>query len=108
MLVINVQEPALDLAGLLRHMESGDEVVLARAGRLVARLAPYEPALRKQMKPGAMAGQIRMADDFDAPLDDLFGQGFDRLLVAQSQVEPLILLTADGALGPYGSTVRVI
>jgi PIN domain nuclease of toxin-antitoxin system len=33
---------------------------------------------------------------------------FDRLLVAQSQVEPLILLTADGALGPYGSTVRVI
>jgi antitoxin (DNA-binding transcriptional repressor) of toxin-antitoxin stability system len=75
MLVINVQEPALDLAGLLQHMESGDEVVLARAGRLVARLAPYEPAPRKQMKPGAMAGQIRMADDFDAPLDDLFGQG---------------------------------
>jgi hypothetical protein len=29
-------------------------------------------------------------------------------LVAQSMAEPLILLTADAALGPYGSTVRVI
>lgn len=33
---------------------------------------------------------------------------FDRLLVAQSMAEPLILLTADAALGPYGSTVRVL
>lgn len=33
---------------------------------------------------------------------------FDRLLVAQSQTEPLLLLTADTALARYGSTVRVI
>jgi PIN domain nuclease of toxin-antitoxin system len=33
---------------------------------------------------------------------------FDRLLVAQSMSEPLILLTVDGKLGRYGSTVRVI
>lgn len=33
---------------------------------------------------------------------------FDRLLVAQSMSEPLILLTADGKLARYGSTVRVI
>lgn len=32
---------------------------------------------------------------------------FDRLLVAQSQSEPLILLTTDGILGGYGPTVRV-
>ena len=75
MLVVNVQESTLDLAALLQHMESGDEVVIARAGRLVARLAPYEPAPRRRFVPGAMAGQIRIADDFDAPLDDLFGQG---------------------------------
>lgn len=75
MLVVNAQEPTLDLAALLQHMESGDEVVIARAGRLVARLSPYEPAQRRRFVPGAMAGQIRIADDFDAPLDDLFGQG---------------------------------
>ena len=33
---------------------------------------------------------------------------FDRLLVAQSMSEPLILLTADAKLGRYGNTVRVI
>lgn len=75
MLVVNVQEPSLDLAGLLQRVESGDEVVIARAGRMVARLAPYVPAPRRVLKPGAMAGQIRIAEDFDAPLDDLFGQG---------------------------------
>lgn len=33
---------------------------------------------------------------------------FDRLLVAQSLSEPLILLTTDGKLERYGSTVRVV
>lgn len=33
---------------------------------------------------------------------------FDRLLVAQSLSEPLILLTVDGKLARYGSTVRVL
>lgn len=33
---------------------------------------------------------------------------FDRLLVAQSLSEPLILLTADRALARYGSTVRLV
>lgn len=33
---------------------------------------------------------------------------FDRLLVAQSQTEPLVLLTADSKLARYGSAVRVV
>jgi len=33
---------------------------------------------------------------------------FDRLLVAQSLTEPLLLLTTDAKLGRYGSTVRVM
>jgi PIN domain nuclease of toxin-antitoxin system len=33
---------------------------------------------------------------------------FDRLLVAQSLSEPLVLLTADAKLARYGSTVRVV
>lgn len=33
---------------------------------------------------------------------------FDRLLVAQSQTEPLVLVTADSVLARYGSTVHVI
>jgi len=33
---------------------------------------------------------------------------FDRLLVAQSRVEPLLLFTCDRALQAYGSCVRLI
>jgi PIN domain nuclease of toxin-antitoxin system len=33
---------------------------------------------------------------------------FDRLLVAQSRCEPLLLLSADRRLAPYGPTVRLV
>lgn len=44
----------------------------------------------------------------DLPSFDDHRDPFDRLLVAQSMVEPLLLLTADGKLARYGSTVRAI
>jgi PIN domain nuclease of toxin-antitoxin system len=44
----------------------------------------------------------------DLPAFDDHRDPFDRLLVAQSMSEPLILLTVDGKLARYGSTVRVI
>ena len=42
------------------------------------------------------------------PLFDDHRDPFDRLLVAQSQTEPLVLLTSDTKLARYGSTVRVV
>jgi PIN domain nuclease of toxin-antitoxin system len=42
------------------------------------------------------------------PLLDDHKDPFDRLLVAQSQSEPLLLLTADQRLAPYGDMVRVL
>ncbi len=42
------------------------------------------------------------------PLFDDHRDPFDRLLVAQSLAEPLVLLTGDAKLARYGSTVRVI
>ena len=48
---------------------------------------------------------LRLAD---LPSFDDHRDPFDRLLVAQSMAEPLILLTVDGKLARYGSTVRVI
>jgi PIN domain nuclease of toxin-antitoxin system len=44
----------------------------------------------------------------ELPIFDDHRDPFDRLLVAQSQTEPLVLLTADTKLARYGSTVRVI
>jgi PIN domain nuclease of toxin-antitoxin system len=42
------------------------------------------------------------------PQDKEHRDAFDRLLVAQSLAEPLILLSVDSTLGRYGSTVRVL
>lgn len=44
----------------------------------------------------------------DLPSFDDHRDPFDRLLVAQSLAEPLILLTVDAKLARYGSTVRVV
>jgi PIN domain nuclease of toxin-antitoxin system len=43
-----------------------------------------------------------------ARLPPLHRDPFDRLLVAQSQCEPLVLLTADEQLVPYGDLVRLV
>ncbi|MGZ8216057.1 type II toxin-antitoxin system Phd/YefM family antitoxin [Methylomagnum sp.] len=72
MQIVNVHEAKTHLSRLLEQVESGEDVVIARAGRPVIRLIPYRPPECKIAPPGGMAGEIWMADDFDAPLDDLF------------------------------------
>lgn len=42
------------------------------------------------------------------PLHEDHRDPFDRMLVAQSLTEPLLLLTTDAALARYGATVRVV
>jgi PIN domain nuclease of toxin-antitoxin system len=42
------------------------------------------------------------------PVFDDHKDPFDRLLVAQSQSEPLILLTSDAKLARYGTTIRLV
>lgn len=62
--IVNVYEAKTRLSALLVEVESGGEVVIARAGRPVARLvAADQPGGRRT--PGAWRGQISTADDFD-------------------------------------------
>lgn len=63
---VNVHEAKTHLSRLLVEVEDGEEVVIARAGRPVARLVPDSP-LRKARKPGWGKGKIRVAADFDEP-----------------------------------------
>lgn len=65
--VINVHEAKTHLSRILEEVAAGAEVVIAKAGRPVARLVPIEPAPRpKQL--GLLKGRIRVAEDFNAPL----------------------------------------
>jgi len=72
MQVVNIHDAKTQLSKLLEQVQSGEDVVIAKAGTPIARLIPYVAPKHKIAAPGAMAGEIWMADDFDASLDDLF------------------------------------
>jgi prevent-host-death family protein len=70
--LVNVHQAKTNLSQLLLDVEGGQEVVIARAGRPIARLVSWSPPQHHVAAPGAMRGQIDVADDFDEPLVELF------------------------------------
>jgi prevent-host-death family protein len=66
---VNVYAAKTNLSKLIDRAASGDEVVITRNGRPVARLVPVTPQ-RKPRKLGGLKGRIRIGKDFDAPLPD--------------------------------------
>ena len=67
MTTVGVGEAKTHLSELLRRVERGEEVIIERGGTPVARLVPEQPPRRVF---GQLRGQIRIGEDFDAPLDD--------------------------------------
>jgi prevent-host-death family protein len=61
---VNVHEAKTHLSRLLDEVEKGQDVVIGRAGRPVARLVRYEAASGPRV-PGAWRGRVRIAEDFD-------------------------------------------
>jgi prevent-host-death family protein len=66
---VSLYEAKTQLSRLVDRALRGDEVVITRHGRPVARLVPAAPS-RAARKLGALKGKIRVARDFDAPLPD--------------------------------------
>jgi prevent-host-death family protein len=64
---VNVHDAKTHLSRLLARVEAGEEILISRAGRPVARLVPARRT-RARRRPGRFAGQGRIADDFNAPL----------------------------------------
>lgn len=69
MTTINVYEAKTHLSRLLDRAAAGEEILITRHGRPVARLAPVEGRPRAR-KLGTLRGKIHMSRDFDAPLPD--------------------------------------
>jgi prevent-host-death family protein len=64
---VNVHDAKTHLSRLLERVERGEEIVIARAGKPVARLVAIEPVLARRPL-GKYRGQIWISDDFDEPL----------------------------------------
>jgi len=68
--IVNVHDAKTHLSRLLERVEAGEEVVIARAGRPIARLVPY--ARRTRPRPlGIWRGQVEIAPDFDEASEEL-------------------------------------
>lgn len=71
--VVNVHFAKTHLSRLLEQVANGASVVIANAGRPVARLVPYKEPARQIAPPGSLAGRgFSIAPNFDAPIDSLF------------------------------------
>ena len=64
---VNVHEAKTHLSRLLVEVGAGAEVLIARAGKPVARLVAVREAVR-QRTPGLDKGKIWIGEDFDEPL----------------------------------------
>jgi prevent-host-death family protein len=72
---VNIHDAKTNLSKLVDEVEAGASVILARAGRPVARIVPLLPT--KAIRFGLMKGKIRLGPEFDAPLPfgfDLAGE----------------------------------
>jgi prevent-host-death family protein len=68
--IVNVHDAKTHLSRLLERAEAGEEIVIARAGKPVARLLPYAPERPKRIF-GRLRGQIVVHGDLDADNEDI-------------------------------------
>lgn len=69
MVVVNMHEAKTRLSELVRLVEAGEQVVLARNGKPVAELVPAAP--RKKRHGGQLKGKAWISPDFDAPMPEI-------------------------------------
>ena len=70
MVIRNISQAKAELSALVEEVQKGNEVILAKAGKPVARLVAYGGPIGPRT-PGSMAGEIWIAPDFDALPDDV-------------------------------------
>jgi prevent-host-death family protein len=71
--IFNVHEAKTHLSRVLERVAAGEEVIIAKAGKPVAKLVPLREGNRR---PGRLKGKVRMGPDFDAPLPEPLQQAF--------------------------------
>ncbi len=63
---VNMHKAKSDLSHLVARAQQGEEVIIMRAGKPVARLVP----IREERRPGLARGRVRLGADFESPLPE--------------------------------------
>lgn len=69
MAVFNIHEAKTHFSKLLERVMKGEEVIIAKAGKPVARILPITTNLSTR-QPGVDKGKVTIMPDFDAPLEE--------------------------------------
>ena len=70
MAVFNIHDAKTHFSKLIEHVLNGDEVVIAKAGKPVARLLPFLAEDNSPRIPGIDKGKVIIMPDFDASLPE--------------------------------------
>jgi len=73
---IGVHEAKTHLSKLLRRVAAGEEIIIARGGKPIAKLVPVTSSRNRQL--GRDVGLVQMSDDFNAPLPEDFLSGLEK------------------------------
>jgi prevent-host-death family protein len=68
--ITNVSEAKAQLSALIERVLAGEEVIIGKAGKPVAKLVKYQRR-EEHRRPGALKGKITIADDFDELPEDI-------------------------------------
>lgn len=69
MKVVDIQEAKTHLSRLVERVQAGEQIVIAKDGRPVARLAPIHDAC-KPVKIGGLKPSVPVPDDFNTMFED--------------------------------------
>jgi prevent-host-death family protein len=67
--IYNLYEAKTALSKLVDRAAAGEEIIIAKSGKPLARLTAF-PVARTPRKPGGWEGKVKIGPDFDAPLPD--------------------------------------
>ncbi len=74
MTVVNIYDAKTQLSKLIEEAAAGNDVIIARGGKPVARLTRLDSSKRK-LRFGVLKGKIEISGEFDAPLtSEVLGQ----------------------------------
>ncbi|MCT9928875.1 type II toxin-antitoxin system prevent-host-death family antitoxin [Planotetraspora sp. A-T 1434] len=62
----NIHDAKTNLSRIIDRVEHGEEIVISRAGRPVAKVIPFPTRVSRRGR-GSLAGMLQFADDWDSP-----------------------------------------
>lgn len=74
--IVNIYEAKTHFSKLIDRVMGGEEIIIGKSGKPVARLVPVSGKPEKRM-PGSAAGKIVISSDFDAPLPEEILEAFE-------------------------------